>query len=153
MQHSAAKITVGWRERIDLPDWGLKGVRAKIDTGAKTSAIDVAEIEELPNGDIRFEVVGRQKPVRRTKWVTATPVRTAMVKPSHGEPQKRFVCLTPIRIGDRTHDVEISLVCRRNMLCRMLVGRSALEGYYVVDPQSTYLCGRAPKRRSEGVGP
>ena len=65
-------LTIGWRERVDLPDWHLRGVKAKIDTGANTSAIDVAQIEDLPNGDIRFEVVYRIKPERRTKWVRAT---------------------------------------------------------------------------------
>jgi hypothetical protein len=130
---------IGWRERVDLPQWGLHGVRAKIDTGARTSAIDVAQIEELDDGRIRFEVVGKTIPTRKTKWVEARPVRTSTVKPSHGEPQTRHVCLTTLRIGAHTHEIEISLVCRRNMLCRMLIGRTALAGHFLVDASSMYL--------------
>ena len=133
---------VGWRERVDLPEWGLRRVRAKIDTGARTSAIDVAQIEQLPEGRIRFEVVSRLTPARRTRWVEATPVRTSVVKPSHGETHERFVCLTRIRIGEIEHEIEIGLVCRAGMLCRMLLGRKALEGIALVDPSSKYLLTR-----------
>mgnify|MGYP002625432361 FL=1 len=77
---------IGWRERVDLPDWGLRRVRAKIDTGARTSAIDVAQIEELEDGRIRFEVVSRTRPKRVTRWVEAYPVRRSVVRPSSGEP-------------------------------------------------------------------
>ncbi len=130
---------IGWRERVDLPDWHLRRVRAKIDTGARTSAIDVAQIEHLRDGRIRFEVVGRTHPVRRTRWVEATPVRTSIVKPSHGEAQERPVCLTRVRIGEIEREIEISLVCRSGMLCRMLLGRSALEGVFCVDAGRKYL--------------
>lgn len=134
---------IGWRERVDLPDWGMRRVRAKIDTGARTSAIDVAQIEELEGGRIRFEVVSRVKPDRKTRWVEATPVRTSTVKPSHGEPQQRYVCLTRVRVGPIEREIEISLVCRQGMLCRMLLGRTALEGVALVDSsQKNVLTGR-----------
>ncbi|MEN0019315.1 MAG: RimK/LysX family protein [Planctomycetota bacterium] len=138
--------TIGWLERVDLPDWGLRRVRTKIDTGARTSAIDVAQIEHLDDGRIRFEVVGRLKPERRTRWIEATPVRTSDIRPSTGESQERFVCVTPVRIGDVTRDIEISLVCRQGMQCRMLLGRTAIAGHYVVDAASEYLQTRAPNR-------
>lgn len=139
MSSSETPPLIGWRERVDLPDWGLHGVRAKIDTGARTSAIDVAQIEQLDDGRIRFEVVGKLKPTRKTKWVEARPVRTSTVKPSHGEPQTRHVCLTTIQIGPHTHEIEISLVCRRRMLCRMLIGRTALAGHFLVDASRMYV--------------
>jgi hypothetical protein len=142
----AAPLVVGWRERVDLPDWGLRRVRAKIDTGARTSAIDVATIEELPGGRIRFEVVSLVRPVRRTRWVEATPVRRAVVRPSHGESQERPVCLTRIRLGSVEREVEVSLVCRAGMLCRMLLGRTAIEGAALVDPGRKYL--QTPGRRA-----
>ncbi|QKK08846.1 MAG: ATP-dependent zinc protease [Planctomycetota bacterium] len=131
--------TVGWRERVDLPDWGFRRVKAKIDTGARTSAIDVAQIEELPGGRIRFEVVSRVAPTRKTRWVEATPVRTSVVKPSSGEPQQRYVCLTRVRLGEVEREIEISLVCRAGMLCRMLLGRTALGGAVLVDPSQKYV--------------
>lgn len=137
--------TIGWRERVDLPDWGLHRVKTKIDTGARTSVIDVAHIEELPGGDIRFEVVGRHKPTRKSRWVTATPTRRSTVKPSHGKAQERYVCTTTVRVGEIAFEVELSLVCRKRMLCRMLLGRTALDGRFLVDPSRKYCLTAPPK--------
>lgn len=130
---------MGWRERADLPEWHIRGVRAKIDTGARTSAIHVADFEHLPNGRIRFEVVLRERPERRTKWVEADILRESIVKPSSGQPQVRPVVRTTLVIGPLTLDAEIGLVCRQGMLCRMLVGRRAIAGLAVVDPASRYV--------------
>lgn len=145
--------TAGWRERVDIPEWGLRRIRAKVDTGARTSAIDVAQIEDLPDGRIRFEVVSRVRPTRKTKWVEATPVRTSNVKPSHGDSQQRYVCVTQVRLGDLVLEIEVSLVCRQGMLCRMLLGRTALAGAVLVDPANKYLLsaggGRIQKGQSE----
>ncbi len=139
MTQNPSRHTLGWRERVDLPEWGLRGVRAKIDTGARTSAIDVAQFEHLDNGRIRFEVVSRIGPTRKTKWVEADQIRTSIVRPSHGEPQERPVCSTRIQVGPIEHEIEISLVCRKGMLCRMLLGRAAIAGIAVVDPAEMYL--------------
>lgn len=139
MQSPENLIRIGWRERIDLPDWDLKGVRAKIDTGARTSAIDVAQFEIIDDTHVRFEVVSRVRPTRRTKWVEAKMARTSRVKPSSGEVQERIVCVTRMRIGKKIQEIELSLVCRQGMLCRMLIGRSALEGRFVVDPSCKYV--------------
>lgn len=132
-------LLIGWRELVDLPEWGLRGIRAKIDTGARTSALHVAEFELLPGDRVRFQVVAREKPVRKTKWVEAPLVRHSIVKPSSGERQERPVVSTRLRIGNREHEAEISLVCRKGMLCRMLVGRTALEGTFIVDPGARRL--------------
>lgn len=130
---------IGWRERVDLPDWDVRRIRAKIDTGARTSAIDVAQIEYLENDRVRFEVVVRDRPTRVTKWIEADTVRHSVVKPSSGERQKRVVCLTTLGIGGIDHEIELSLVCRRGMLCRMLIGRTALAGVFCVDPSRKYI--------------
>jgi hypothetical protein len=117
----------GWRERVDLPAWGLRGVRAKLDTGARTSAIDVATIEHLDDGRIRFEVVGRHKP-KADHEVGRGDARAH--ERGQAEPRREagaVVCVTPIRIGAIETEIELSLVCRKNMLCRMLLGRTALE--------------------------
>ena len=139
-------IRIGWRERVDLPVWGLAGVRAKIDTGARTSVIDVAEIEYLDEGHVRFEVVWRQTPERQTKWIEAEAVRTSRVKPSTGELQERVVCKTLLRVGEIEREIEVGLVCRKNMRCRMLIGRRALDGLFLVDPSQVYLV-TSPRRR------
>jgi len=143
--------TIGWREKIDLPEWGLMRVRAKIDTGARTSAIDVADIEELGEGKIRFRVVYHHNPEQITRWILADTVRTSTVKPSHGESQQRYVCETLVRMGEVERRIEISLVSRKGMLCRMLLGRTALDGL-LVDTSSTYVLTDA-KRRAKHVKP
>jgi len=143
-------LTIGWRERVDLPEWGIRGLRAKIDTGARTSAVDVARFEHLDDGDIRFEIVIRLKPERRTKWVRASPIRTSVVKPSHGETQERPVCLTRVRIGAHEYDIELGLVCRKNMLCRMLIGREALKDRFVVDVSGKYLLSERARNPRKG---
>lgn len=151
MKERKALPIVGWREYVDLPDWDLKRIRAKIDTGARTSVIDVDHVEELKDGRIRFQVVYRLKPTRRTRWVTATPVRTSNVRPSHGVRQTRYVCKTRFRIGEVEREIEISLVSRKKMLCRMLLGRTALAKLVQVDPSRSYLLSKRatpPRRKS-----
>ncbi len=145
------KVTAGWREKVDLPDWGLHRVRAKLDTGARTSAIDVAQYELIGEDRVRFEIVYRVTPKRMTKWVEAPCTRVTRVKPSSGKPQRRVICLTTIRMGQHEFEAEIGLVCRQGMLCRMLIGRSALSGRYLVDSERKYLI--TPKKREQLSNP
>ncbi len=141
---------VGWRERVALPEWRIRGVRAKIDTGARTSAIHVQTFEQLPNARVRFEVVMRERPERRTKWVEADVVRESIVKPSNGQVQVRPVVKTTLVIGPLSMEAEVGLVCRKGMLCRMLVGRRAIAGLALVDPSARNLLSSTssdPERR------
>jgi len=138
---------IGWRERVSLPDWGIKRIKAKIDTGARTSAIHVSTLEELDDGSVRFEVVVREGPSRKTSWVTARPVRRTTIKSSSGHRQKRIVIVTRIRIGEIEREVELTLVSRKGMLCRMLVGRTALSGI-LVDPRRINLVSALPRTKS-----
>jgi hypothetical protein len=141
------RVIAGWRERVDLPDWGVQWVRAKLDTGAKTSAIDVAQYELIDDTHVRFEIVYRTRPERQTRWVEAPCHRVTRVKPSSGEASERVICHTRIRIGDEEFDAEVGLVCRKGMLCRMLIGREALSGRYLVDSSKKYLVtGKAKKK-------
>lgn len=143
-------VVVGWRELIAFPDWGVKRIRAKVDTGARTSAIHVEEIEELPGDRVRFELVLREKPERRIKWVEADLLRQSRVKPSHGETQQRLVVRARIRLGPVEREIEVGLVSRQHMLCRMLLGRTAMEGL-LVDPARRYLVsGRKEPRKTSG---
>ena len=137
---------VGWRETVSLPAWGIGRLRAKIDTGARTSALHVENIEPCGEDRVRFEVVIREGDPRSTVKVEARLVRRSRVKPSSGELQERFVCRTPMVLGPHRREIEVSLVSRSGMLCRMLVGRSALAGLYCVDPSEKHLHSR--RRRS-----
>lgn len=140
---------IGWRESVDLPRWQVRGIRAKIDTGARTSAIDVADIEHLPGRKVRFHVVLSRNLRHRRKEVIAKIVRESSVRSSLGKHESRVVVETPVRIGDVERTIELSLVCRKNLLCRMLLGRSALTGTFCVDPSRTYLLSpRKTKKKS-----
>ena len=143
-------LVLGWREYIDLPEWGVTRLRAKIDTGARTSAIHVENLEELPGGRVRFEVIVCEKPLK-TVTVEAMPTRRTTVKPSSGHRQKRWVMRTTMVVGPLEHDIELSLVSRESMLNRMLVGRKALPPHVLVNPNRTYRVSRKrlPRKSKE----
>jgi hypothetical protein len=135
--HRAA-IVIGWREPVSLPQWRIRRLRTKIDTGARTSALHVSSIEPLGDGRVRFEAVvscrresGRV--VLRSVPLESQIIRTATVRSSTGRTQRRYVVRATARIGPVERDIELTLVCRRRMRCRLLVGRSALHGF-IVDP-------------------
>jgi len=141
---------VGWRERVDLPEWGVQRILAKIDTGAQTSAIHVEHIEEIGEDRVRFEVViarTRRDRVEQTVPVEAKLARTAKIRPSTGKLQRRPVVEAQVQIGPVRRRVELSLVSREHMLCRMLLGRAALAGAALVDVSRTYVLTDPPRRR------
>lgn len=140
------KVLIGWNEYVDLPEWGIARLRAKVDTGARSSALHVENVEELSGGRVRFEVVlHRIKRDRRVR-VTTRVVRRGRVRSSTGHYETRIFVTAPVRIGPVERDVEVSLVDRERMIFRMLLGRSALEGL-LVDPVHRALLGRPPRRR------
>lgn len=140
--------TIGWREFVALPDWGIDRVRVKTDTGARTSAIHVVDYEELDDGTARFDVVVRERPKRKTIHVRAPLVREAIVKPSSGKRQRRPVVKTTLYLGGVEKQIEITLVCRKGMLCRMLLGRTALGNDFVVDASKKYLVSDKRRKKS-----
>jgi hypothetical protein len=124
----------------------LSDVRAKIDTGARSSAIDVSAIEWIADDRVRFKVV-RDRSSNRRRTLEADVVRTSHVRPSHGEPQPRLFVRTRVVVAGQTLAVELGLVDRGPMLCRMLLGRADIEGLFLVDPSRCYLHGRRRRRR------
>jgi len=135
---------IGWKEMVDLPSWGIENVVAKADTGARRSAIDVKDIEELPGGKVRFSVALHRKNRDLSKEIVATIAHQTHVKSSNGQRDERYFVRTKLKIGDRIKEVELSLVCRKNMTCRMLIGRKALENDFLVDSSRSYAT--RPKR-------
>ena len=143
--------TIGWREYVSVADWGITGIVAKADTGARSSAIDVANLEELPGGLVRFDaIVSRESPGRYVSVETEI-VRRTKIRSSFGKATSRLVVSAVVRIGEVEKRIELGLVCRKNMRCRMLLGRTALRGVFQVDPGRCYLLGR--KRRKKKVAP
>ena len=144
-QRTQPKVIIGWREWIALPDLGIPAIKTKIDTGARTSAIHVFNLEE-------FEAKGQQMvkfgihPLRKNKsityWCEAPVLERKNVKNSGGRSEKRYVIQTNAQIGDLNWPINITLTNRDLMMFRMLLGRKALENYFLIDPGSSYVTGR-----------
>ena len=141
------KVVVGWNEFVDLPDWGIRRLGAKVDTGAQTSALHVENIEPIGRGRIRFDVVVHREKRDRHFPVTARVVRRSRVRSSNGDYDVRYFVETSIRIGPVEKTIEVSLVDRGKMAHRMLLGRSALRGDFVVDVSRRHLLDKPKKKR------
>jgi hypothetical protein len=128
-------ITVGWRELVDLPEWGVKRLPAKLDTGARTSALHVDKLVGLPGGRVAFEVVLSRRRHDRRIHVETEVVRTARVRASSGVMTSRLIVKTRLRLGPFEREIEVGLVDRGPMIHRMLIGRSGLAGLVVAGDQ------------------
>ena len=136
-------LVLGWREWVALPQLGLPALKAKIDTGAKTSALHAFSVETFGPADaprVRFGVHPIDYNSDVEVWCTAKVIDSRYVRSSNGQAEHRYIIETPIRIGGREWPIEVSLSNRHNMAHRMLLGRSALEAQSInVRPWSEYL--------------
>lgn len=124
-------MVIGWREWVELPEWGIR-IRAKADSGAKSSAIDCAEIIELPGERVRFTVRLDRKQKRLVTLEEPIQLRKR-VRSSAGHGHDRIFVETTLRLGECEQRVMVNLVCRKNMIHRMLLGRETLGGIFLVD--------------------
>lgn len=131
---------IGWRELVELPDLGLRGIPAKIDTGARTSSLHAQVLERFERDGqqfVRFAVDFPQAGVRQV--CEAVHIDWRGITSSNGETQRRMIIKTPLRIGDIRFRAEISLADRRDMQFPMLIGRSSLRRRFVVDSGHSWL--------------
>lgn len=148
-------MTLGWKEYVDLPQLDVFGLKAKIDTGARTSALHVDSLivtERHADGSasIEFDVpLDRKRPERRVH-TRATMLEEVKVTDSGGNAELRPVIETEISIGSVRKRVRLTLTDRRSMIFRMLLGRKALEGDFLIDVGKKYLAGKR-KRHVAGV--
>lgn len=134
--------TIGWREWVALPDFGVEAIKAKVDTGARTSSLHAFGVQVFAvDGDewVRFEVHPEQRSRRGTAVVKARVVANRKVRSSTGHVQERPVIKTRLTLNGRTWPVEITLTNRDEMGFRMLLGRAALRRKFVVDPGRSFL--------------
>lgn len=138
--------TIGWREWISLPELNIDHIKAKIDTGARTSALHVHNIkvlEELDDGyKLRISVHPAQRSSESEITVDVLAHDKRKVKSSVGHEQHRYVIDTSAQIGDRILPIEITLTNRDAMGFRMLLGRTALRQGFLVNPKKSYLLGK-----------
>jgi hypothetical protein len=135
-------LLIGWKERVDFPEWKLRRVKIKIDTGARTSALDVVgyELLETAEGMIaEVRLALRRKAPGHVRIVRAPVLDQVVVGHPNGLREQRPVIETTIRLGRVTKRVRVTLTNRATMLFRMILGRKALEGDFVVDVSKKYL--------------
>lgn len=149
MKQSENLLTFGWREWVSLPDLGIEAIKAKIDTGARTSAIHAFELRTFSDNGcdkVEFRIHPRQKDEAKIVTCTADVLDQRVVTDSGGHKEERLVISTTLSVGQYSWPIEATLTARDNMLFRMLVGRTALKGRAQVNPARSYLIGK--KRRT-----
>jgi hypothetical protein len=141
---SAEPLTIGWREWLALPELGIGTIKAKLDTGARTSSLSVVAAEPFERDGrlhVRFSVRPRRRG-GRTVACEAPVVDRRPVTDSGGHTRERWFIRTGIVLAGRHFETDINLTDRRAMLFPLLLGRSALGGRFRIDPTLSYT---APK--------
>lgn len=149
-------LIVGWMERVSLPSLGLIDIKAKIDTGARTSALHADRIEEFERDGapwVRFRV---QHPGAKSRVTLEQPIHEGRsIKNTSGVPEDRIIIRTTLLIAGHTWGIDLSLTNRTNMRSAMIVGRTALSAHNVaVHTRRTRLKtdpSQAPNRRGEAI--
>ena len=137
-----SRSVVGWREWVALPLLGIEKIKAKIDTGARTSALhayDVSAVRRHGREFVRFKVHPLQKNTRRVIECEAPLLDWRQVTDSGGKRTLRPVIRTTLEMGGQVVQAEVTLIARDQMGFRMLVGREALKTRWLVDPSRSFI--------------
>lgn len=142
--HSKSKQLpiIGWRETIALPELGISQIKAKIDTGARSSALHTFHVEEFRRDGkkmLRFQVHPYQRNSRQTVTTEAELLEYRQIRNSGGHAQLRPVVLTTVELGGQQWQIELTLTNRDVMGFRMLLGRQAIRHHFLVDPGKSFL--------------
>lgn len=154
--NSASHTVVGWREWVGLPGLDVPWMKAKLDTGARSSALHAFDIELFPNdGDdwVRYSIHPWQKSDDEAVTCESQVLAQRSVRSSSGHTEVRYVVSLDLAVAGRTVTAEVTLSRRDEMGFRMLVGREALRQGFLVDPARSYLGGKprvAVRRRNRG---
>ena len=139
-----SKVVLGWREWISLPELGIEAIKVKVDSGARSSALHTFELETFTEGGVakvRFSIHPYQHDLSVVKKCVAELADERNVTDSGGHSELRPVISTRICLGGISKTIEMTLTNRENMKFRMLLGRTAMLGDFVIDPEKSYLLG------------
>ena len=151
---SETLLTFGWREWVSLPELGITAVKAKVDTGARTSALHAFEVTPfIENGiqRVQFKIHPTQGDNKTVITCTAEVIEERTVTDSGGHKEQRWVIETLMAIGPHKWPIEITLTARDDMLFRMLLGRTAFKGRAQVDPARSYIIGKKRRNLTKGT--
>ncbi len=143
------ELVLGWREWVGLPDWGISAIKAKVDTGARTSSLHALDAEPFALKGapfVRFLLLPVQRSLAMTQEIVAPVVDRRRVKSSTGQAQDRIVIRLALQLGPRLVETEATLANRRDMKFRMLLGRNSLQEL-IVRPEASYLLGKTQEQR------
>jgi len=147
-------LSIGWREWVSLPELGIAAIKAKVDTGARTSALHAFEVTPFSRNGIervQFKIHPLQKDNDTVIVCTADIIDERTVRDSGGHKEQRWVIKTPLKIGPHTWPIEITLTARDDMLFRMLLGRTAIKGRAQVNPARSYIIGKKRKNQIRSI--
>jgi hypothetical protein len=136
---------VGWREWLRLPDLGVEHIKAKVDTGARTSALHTFYLEPFKRNNEQWVKFGLHPLQGNTDLVIEceAPVKDQrIVSDSGGHKENRYVIETTAVMGELTWPIEVTLTDRDTMKFRMLLGRTALDNRFLVNPAASYQIGK-----------
>ncbi|MBK0368435.1 30S ribosomal protein S6--L-glutamate ligase [Flavobacterium agrisoli] len=139
------KVIVGSEEWCSFPDLGIPTIKARVDSGAKTSALHAINIAPFIKNDtnwVKFDINPIQNNIKTVIHCEAPLVDKRVVKSSSGYREQRYVIQTMLEIGDSKWPIEVTLTNRDSMGFRMLLGREAMSGRILVDPEQKYLLGQ-----------
>lgn len=143
---SNTPITLGWREWVLLPELNLPPLKAKIDTGARTSCLHAFSLQPFNKGRadwVRFGMHPHQHDPETKVFCEAEVVDKRIVTDSGGHREERYVISTLLGLGKAQWPIEITLTNRDTMRFRMLLGRTAMQEKIIVDPGASYLLGNS----------
>jgi hypothetical protein len=147
MKGPRTREVLGWREWVALPELGIDHVKAKVDTGARTSALHAFFVDPFMRRGQQWVRIGVHPLQNSAEPAVEVDVRVAdhrSVTDSGGHREMRYVIRTDVLLGPARWPIELTLTNRDSMKFRMLLGRTALSGRYVVDPRLSYRIGKAP---------
>ena len=143
--------TIGWREWVRLPDLGLRFVKVKVDTGAASSSLHAVDLEEFERDGqcwVRFATHPVQRNRTKVAHAEAPVIEFRSVRSSSGESSLRPVIMTEVVLLEQRWPIELTLANRDEMGFRMLLGRQAIRGRFLVDAGGSYHSARPKRRRS-----